>query len=395
MRFLVVSDIHCMSSDLEGANVYFGNEGSSFNIEERCPSKNPILALTKCLSDEELQVDAILCLGDFAHQSKQLPLMQAWNDLHHVAQKLDIQNVIGVTGNHDLLSRIEDIDQAQQRIDFLKQIAPPFPFNDSQQKKDYFADGVAVLSLSGCDIIAVDTCRLHGLGGDANASRSIWSIGYLSEAMIAKIIELIEQSENSHFIVMMHHHPLRVDEILDSDYDQMADGAKLLQALGDTGKSCVVVHGHKHMVKLRSAELGQVKPIVFSASSFAAYPYRNHERYFANQFHILDFNLDVPGPEGTIYSWDWGGGKWERSKTPNMPYTRPFGKDYAIDDIVAKICTIDCTSMVAKSVLFESVPELAYVSTDEVEVINKKLIEHDLSIVSALSDIQALIRGVQ
>ena len=127
MRLLVISDIHCLSKDIEKGGGYFGSTGSDFFVEERSSRRNPILAVLHACQKMSPKIDALICLGDLAHQSKRLPFMQAWNDLHQLSRELSIHDVLAVTGNHDVLSRAEDVLDAETRLEFLQTVNPDFP----------------------------------------------------------------------------------------------------------------------------------------------------------------------------------------------------------------------------------------------------------------------------
>ena len=377
MKFLIVSDIHAISEELAKLPMdhgYHGQDGSDFRIEDRGPSKNRVLALKSCLEDQTGQIAALICLGDFAHQSKRLVMLQVWHDLHEVAENLSIPTVIGITGNHDIASRVEDIDKAEARSEFLKLITPNFPSGNEEFYNRYHQDGVGIADLGECLLVAFDTCRLHGLGKDGDVSQKIWSIGHLTENMIEKAIEAINASVYQHIVLIMHHHPLKIDEIVDQDYDQMLNGPMFLERLGEVGKNCVVVHGHKHMVDLKRASIGTHPAMILSAASLAAYPYRGQERHFSNQFHILDLDLtETSRPHGTIYSWDWGASRWEESKKHSMPHVKKFGPILDMEKVFEKLRTVTIVSSLNRNRLLSLVPEVEYLTLDQVEELNKRL----------------------
>ena len=395
MKFLIVSDIHAISEELvelPKEHGYHGLDGSNFLIENRNSTRNPVLALEACLKSHKGEIDALLCLGDFAHQSKRLVMLQVWHDLHEVADCLDIPVVIGITGNHDLASRVEDIDNAEARSEFLKLIRPAFPSDDTKLYSGYHQDGVGILELNECLLIAFDTCRLHGLGKDGYVSQEIWSIGHLTESMFEKAVDSIDESECEHVVLMMHHHPLKIDEVADQEYDQMRNGPRLLEHLGGCGKNCVVIHGHKHMVNLKHAPVGDRPAVLLSAASLAAYPYRGQETHYSNQFHLLDYDTkESTRPQGTVFSWDWGASSWEESKKHSMPHVKKFGPSLDIDNIFEQLKSISIVSSLDRAQLVKALPDIEYLSLDQVEALNRRLDSTGREIVLRQSRVTGMI----
>lgn len=377
MKFLIVSDVHAISEELSklpDGHGYHGEDGSGFRIEDRTKYGNRILALVDCLKDQKGNIDALVCLGDFAHQAKKLVLLQVWHDLHEVARELGIDTVIGITGNHDIATRIDDVDEAASRIDFLKEIQPNFPSPNIQLSDGYHKDGVGTSEVGECLLVALDTCKLHGLGKNGETSQGIWSVGHLTDGMIEKTMEAIEASSCEHVLVMMHHHPLKIDDIEDQQYDQMSKGPQFLALLGASEKNCIVVHGHKHLVNLKKAPIGDRPAVLFSAASLAAYPYRGQDSHFSNQFHLLEFDLSERlHPQGTILSWDWGASRWEASKKHSMPHVKKFGPTIEIDKVEEKLRKIPIVGSLNRMKLLAAIPEVEYLSLDEIEEMNKRL----------------------
>jgi len=392
VRTLVISDIHCLSKDIEAANGYAGPNGSDFFIEERNARRNPILAIPHAWKAGAPKIDALICLGDLAHQSKRLPFLQAWHDLHQLAKTLDIHEVLAVTGNHDVLSRAEDVLDAETRLEFLRSVTPDFPYRDQTFKRDYFGTGVAAKRLGNCCIIAIDTCRTHGHGSSANISKQIWEVGHISTAMRELVIDAIKSSDATHFLIIMHHHPDRVDDINDIHADSMKDGAEFLRDIGDLGKKCIVLHGHKHQVHLKHSLHGSPPPVVFSAATFASNPYPSQSRGFENLFHVVEVDMDEHRfPAGAIYSWTWNGAQWVESKHADMPYHVPFGRRVDVADIARTLGEIQITSKVTASELHERCPDLKFLHINQIDALNEELRPFKRAVYAKHSKIDAML----
>ncbi|UOA27125.1 hypothetical protein [Pseudosulfitobacter sp. DSM 107133] len=260
------------------------------------------------------------------------------------------------------------------RVDFLKQIRPAFPSHNPVLNDGYHNDGVGTCEFNECLLVALDTCKLHGFGKNGEVSQDIWSIGYLTDGMIEKAMDAIERTACEHVLVMMHHHPLKIDDILDEQYDQMSNGPRFLELLGSSGKNCIVAHGHKHLVNLKRAPVGVRPAVLLSAASLAAYPYRGQDSHFCNQFHLLDFDLaERSRPQGTIFSWDWGASRWEESKKHTMPHISKFGPTLDLDAVEMKLRVVPIVGALNRAKLLAAVPEVEYLSLDQVNEINNRL----------------------
>ncbi|MGV1926551.1 metallophosphoesterase family protein [Agrobacterium tumefaciens] len=392
MRLLVISDIHCLSKDIEQGNGYAGATGSDFFIEERNARRNPILAIANVWKTDAPKIDALICLGDLAHQSKRLPFLQAWHDLHQLAEELAIPEVLAVTGNHDVLSRAEDVSDAEIRLEFLRTVSPDFPHRDQTFKNEYFGTGVATIELGQCCIIAIDTCRTHGHGSSAEVSKRIWEVGHISTGMREQIIAAMKASDASHFVIVMHHHPDRVDDIHDIYTDSMKDGAEFLRDIGSIGKKCIVLHGHKHQVHLKHAAHGSPPPIVFSAATFASKPYPTQSRGFENLFHVVEVDMaEQRFPAGAILSWNWSGTQWGESKHVDMPYYVAFGRPVSVFEIAKSLSQIQITSKVTADELYSICPDLKYLHSNQIDALNDELKQFNRTVYAKHSKISAML----
>lgn len=394
-KFLIVSDIHAISEELSKLpqeHGYHGENGSSFKVESRTPASNPVLAISECLKSKEFSIDALICLGDFAHQAKKLVMLQVWRDLHDVAEALGIPTVIGITGNHDIATRVDDMDTAAGRVEFLKQVRPKFPSADDGLSADYHQHGVGALELGECIVVAVDTCTLHGLGKDDTTSSNIWSVGYLTEGMIDRILRTIEDSPCTHALIIMHHHPLKVDGVMDSHYDEVPKGPLLLEQLAKSSKTCFVVHGHKHLVKLKRPDADTKYPALLSAASLAAYPYLGQGSHYSNQFHLLEYDTStIERAQGTVFSWDWSAARWEPSKKHSMPHVLRFGPVPELDKIEHALKKLGIITSINRAKLLEAIPEIEYLTLDEIDELNKRLDSTGLEIVIRQSKISGVM----
>ncbi|MGH1464123.1 MAG: metallophosphoesterase family protein [Cognatishimia sp.] len=393
MKFLIVSDIHAISGDLFKAKAYGENKPSYCDVESNSPSENPILSIAESLPKYRGKIDALLCLGDLAHQAKRLPFAAAWQRLHEVAEQLDIRHVLGVTGNHDKASRSTDeSDLAMQ--DYGQFITPSFPSSDKAFNDQYYKAGVASRDINNSRVICIDTCRLHGLGGEK--FKEVFSIGSMTDAMIAKVSKLTTDSLHPTVIIMMHHHPDKVHPVFDIDDDVMTKGGAMFEELAKIDKKIIVLHGHKHMVAV-NYKPGFMNDIpVLSAASLSCLPYSGDHELSANQFHIID--LDVAGNSqqktGEILSWEWHVSKWKPSKKDYMTHVVPIGKSANITNIVQKLRALAPTQFLEKDELLNEIPEIEFATKAQIEEINEKF-EGDSKLISIWMDSGGRLMGLK
>ena len=392
MRILVLSDIHAMSRELveldkkrgltPDAKAYSGATGSTYFAEDRPKLQNRILAIGDVLQSYSGEIDALFVLGDMAHQAKTLAMHQVWHDAHTLGNSLGIENIVGIGGNHDIYSRAKSLPEAESLSDHLQSIIPQFPVSDQQVCQEYFADSVASFAIGGCRIVILNTCHLHGLGGDEASVKELFRRGNVSSRMIEKVNSIFQGSEETHFIVAMHHHPRMLPIPADTFNDTMERGEALLSEISKHNRSVLILHGHKHLVSLSQMTDDTSSPVLFSAASLAAEPYPGQAHYFSNQFHLIEFDLEIlDRAKGKVYSWDWSDPNWEESTRPHMPHEKPIGMKVDFDEIASKLVTLPLKPMYKQEALFEAIPELTGYSRNDVAQINSLLHETPKSLV--------------
>ena len=372
MRFLVLSDIHAVSSDLSLLEAYGEGKVSSCDIESKDVQSNPLLGIPSAATEYRGKIDAVLCLGDLAHHAKKLPLQETWRVIHQVANELDVKLVLGVTGNHDVASRPENFEELE-KIGYIRNIQPPFPSKDDAFNDAYFLDGVASMDLENTTLVCIDTCRLHGYGGSQKSD--VFSVGNVTDDMISQVVQSAQDTASKNVVVLMHHHPEPVDEIIDTDSDVMARGKQLLVALAAVDKPVFLLHGHKHMVKLKYAP-GKTEPItLLSAASLSCRPYSVEHQLAANQFHVLEIS-DGPGKfgeRGKLFSWEWQLNAWKPSLQPYMSHQLTIGKPPDLPSVLSSLRKMSLVGFVQREELLKEVPDLVFASAAELDKLNIEL----------------------
>lgn len=347
------------------ALTYAGRSGSKLFIEDRTADKNCLLAIVDALESWKGSIDLLLCLGDLAHQAKKAVTMCVWADLQHVATSLEIPRVAAVTGNHDIASR-PDTFQNEQPSQFLRHLRPPFPYPTALISEEYTLHSYAYTDVGNMALVLVDTCSLHGYGG--SKADDIYNKGHIAGATIRSIVHRLKNSAAHFYLVAMHHHPQRVDQLADPDYDQIPDGDMLLDELSKLTMPGIIVHGHKHLVSLRRAGASTNAPWLFSASSLAANAYENMERYFSNQFHLVEIErpINESAIRGKILSWEWAANHWAESENEVMRHRVGFGARRSVADIAVEVAKLVTSGFYPFADVVRSVADLPYLTTQDI-----------------------------
>lgn len=391
MKLLVVSDIHAMSKDLLELKAYAGASGGIWRVEDRVIVSNPVLAIAHTLRDQSGKIDAMLCLGDLAHQGKRLPLMIAWQDLQHVAADLNIPKVIGVVGNHDIISRANNSSDIEDLKEFIQLLRPSYPTADRDFNAQYFADGVASFETPTCLLVALNTCRTHGLGLDKNITQEEFERGVLTDAMIDKVLRAVAESKLDQVILAMHHHPIAVGR--ESAVEQpIPKGDVLLDQLEALGKNILVLHGHQHNVRLYRRTGNPKSPLLLSCASLCALPYPGQITDFSNQFHLIDYDTTgQPQPTGVIHSWDWSAQSWEKSARQHMPHEVHFGPQVETSTLADALRKLPRKPYYSRSDLHAAIPTMKYFSLRDTSSLNSLLAPAGLRLIAEGGRIAGLI----
>lgn len=351
MKILVISDLHAMSEDLlrvcEGAYAkgdkieggYTGGTRGLYFVEDRSPRKNRVLAIKKAIDESPHagQIDALVCLGDIAHQCKRTVALAAWRDIADVAEDLGIGEVIAVPGNHDVAAHEVDFARGAPSA-FLEDIRPLFPHKDDAISRKFHSEQFACFERDNVLIAIVNTCSLIGYGG--LAKEDLFRKGFISEKVLEGLIDEVSKTSCASVLVAMHHHPIPVHDTQDQQDDFIEAGAELIKRLQSTGKPSVILHGHKHFVSFKAANDRANAPWILSSSSLGAKPYDGFEENYSCQFHVVEISTSFGNDNalrGKIWSWDWIVSAWEPARTNGLPAQTGFSEPIDLRVIANKV----------------------------------------------------------
>lgn len=351
MKILVISDLHAMSEDLlkvcdgaypRGTKIEGGYNGSTrglYFVEDRSTRKNRVLALKKAINESPHagQIDALVCLGDIAHQCKRTVALAAWRDIADVAEDLGIEEVIAVPGNHDVAAHEIDFARGAPSA-FLEDIRPLFPHRNDTISKKFHSEQFACFERDNVLIAIVNTCSLIGYGG--GAKEDLFRKGFISERVLDGLIYEVTKTSCASVLVAMHHHPIPVHETQDQQDDFIEAGAELINRIQSTGKPSIILHGHKHFVNFKAANNRANAPWILSSSSLGAKPYDGFEENYSCQFHVVEISALLENNNalhGRIWSWDWIVSAWEPARTNGLPAQTGFSESINLRAIAVKV----------------------------------------------------------
>jgi len=329
VRLLILSDLHATFESLE--NTY---SRLVFKDDETEYGKR-FIAYCKSL---ESKFDYLVCPGDISTQGCGVSFKNGWNFLNEVKQQLDISEVLCVPGNHDLQSRPQNNFSPLHSVKFCE---PLFPANCFNTNTHFWAWNWSHIVTEKFNCILLNSSAYHGFGDE-------YKHGRVAPETIKQVSQFIvsEKFEAKPFnLLLCHHHPVKREDIdFDSDYEVMDGGQALLNEIEKVSdQPWLVIHGHKHFASIfRAQSAGFNAPIIFSAGSFSAKLYPEIDKRTANQFYILNIDLEATIEQeclvGTFeaHSWDIEN-NWHPSCSENLPHKGGFGTNIKPLEIIAEI----------------------------------------------------------
>jgi hypothetical protein len=365
LRIGVLSDLHAHDSRIDGAGggrfLDVSTSLSSFTV-------NPIAGLFRLIEKKELRADVLLCGGDISDKAQQTAAQMAWQWVIEVGSRLKASTVVGTPGNHDLDSR-----HLQNKFDpkgLLQQLLPSFPIPGDQRLNDMFwSRHFSYIDSEDLRIVTLNSAAFHG-GAEGELTH-----GRIADYTLNNLNELLGSLHPKRVnIILCHHHPLKHRELLeDDDYEVMKNGEILLDMLSDPSMGeWMVIHGHRHVPRIRYASGGNWQPIVFSAGSFSGQLYPGNTA--ANQFYIIEFRLE-PGCDvglaGYIEAWDWHLGKgWQpASSQSGLPHKTGFGWRGSLRQLADKVAAALTEPAVKWATMVLRVPELEYLMERDIRAL--------------------------
>ena len=336
-RFLLLSDIHACDVDPSSASA--PSYVSSYNASGSA-KHDPISDLKRIIDElDDERPDYILCAGDITNRSSPSSFNYAWSKLSNLAEQVGAE-LVATVGNHDLDSRY--LANKFDPRGYAMSLSPSIPADDRQSFLEYWAQNFTILQRDGCRILVLNTAAFHG--GGVNPTAEI-EHGRISEITVQRIASELETSQTAEInILLCHHHPIR-SEPSDTELEGLTKGGeKLIELLGQSDVSWIVVHGHKHVPDLFYGHGGSNSPVVLSCASFSAQVNADAQNKNPNQVHLLTcdpVSATAAGwaSSGYVRSWTWQAGPgWSPAHgVHGLPHLAGFGFRGAVRQLVDDI----------------------------------------------------------
>ncbi|MEY9180901.1 putative amidohydrolase [Bradyrhizobium sp. USDA 326] len=306
----VISDIHAYTASSIAADA---TPPSWVTQAEVSRNRNPLRDLEEYVSAHKIEVDLLLCPGDFSDKADVSGLEYAWDKLQSIARAMKCKLLIGAAGNHDLHSRAAGSDPTRVSPSphaKIRDLIPRFPLPNEAECLRYWSDQIAQYADSHCQVITLNSCASHGYIFESSDE---YTKGRFSEEAEAKLLELVEQSTPRPInILLTHHHPQTITDLTFTDGSRMVRGDRLLNILG-SGKygSWMVIHGHRHVPHFHAASGDTDRAYVFSAGSVGVilsthfYPSRPPNQFYVLQFDLQEIESRGTGIFGRVNAWNW------------------------------------------------------------------------------------------
>jgi hypothetical protein len=374
-RLAVVTDLHAFGTREKAKD-------SLLDFTSLTPgSRNPLVELIDEVARRSVSANALICAGDICNMADYSGLTAAWQHLHRLGGALGGAELIATCGNHDLDSRYLSSDPDPDPKGGLLSLSPSFPFNDPDQTNKFWARNYAIVQMrSGLIVVALNTRAYHGGKQDEinNGRVSSRTIRFLSD-------ELNLTREAPAHVLVCHHHPMPLTGwsagAPDSEY--IKNGQELLDALvASTGKSWLVIHGHRHVPRLiHGASSSLALPFVLGAGSLGA-----RMPGVTNQFHLINLYAS-PSPEhaslvGTVETWSWTDSSgWDvTAQGSGLPPFCGFGYRGQLSHLADAICAHVGSAFASWSSVSAAIPSVNLLMPEDLRQLESALQARGLTV---------------
>ena len=312
IKIAIISDLHCSNED---------RASNETRLHDKTPAKpinrHPVKSIQERIKQDSIHADYLICLGDVTNKANEYGLNRGINYLKDIQTELNAGELLLVTGNHD-------VDTQNTTDPFYQLKIRDFPLSEDNIKSSYWHDNYCVIEREKTVLFVINTCyHIHSID-DLNTPPP-----FNNNALLEDInIKLSQYKTTDKFkLFLCHHHPLQ-----QSDYDDtytandLIDGAdKLLKILKNNGFH-LVLHGHKHMIRI---QYNDDLPVFASGSFSSLQNTRNFDG--KNTFHLVDLKIEKHQCKGKITTWFYNyNSGWTKSKDPEsiFPTYTGFGCDH-------------------------------------------------------------------
>lgn len=267
-RILINSDIH------------IGEENdSSTNLTVATPelptNRNPMESLKDFLLENNIEIDAILNLGDVTNKGYSAGWYAGIRMLRELSLKFDCP-LISTPGNHDYVLNAEG-----KFADTLFKGVKDYPTPNDVVNGNFWSEGFCIYEHQNFQFLICNS-ELHLKTKDDLSKSPEYTEDFLSRIKD----KLHKMPFDGIRIAIMHHHIIQHSDLNNPQKSDVIDnGDRLLKILQDEGFFCVV-HGHKHQPRIVLWD-----NINIIASGSLASTQNTYISMITNHFHILVFDV--------------------------------------------------------------------------------------------------------
>lgn len=344
LRILVVSDIHMFDGEPSTSSPSWVSSRPRY----QGATDNPLSGLVELLKgtlNEGKKIDWLLCPGDLADKHGQTVQGVAWSQLLEIRQKLQIRHLFGTVGNHDVDSRRIDGDALP--ADSIKSLSPNFPHGNAVNQTfhdQFWSNGIAKFydKTRKSNLVVLNSSIYHGVEAahveEGNLKEDEWKRGKVRADSIEKLRCIARKAKGQRNILMLHHH-ISPTTALVSDSSVLANGSEIVDALTNSGKDWLVVHGHLHIPNLKTQASSSKLTVLSSGSAGGKTWQAANARTPDNQVHLIEFSADDVH-KAKVYSWNWVQKMgWQLSKSVDhgLPHKCGFGGSFDRNAVVQHV----------------------------------------------------------
>jgi predicted phosphodiesterase len=374
VKLAVMSDLHCrLRTDANDSMLVVG--------DCRKPvTQHPVQSLLDLINREQTlaSADFLLIPGDLANKARLEGLSQGWDFALEVGQALKCQRIFPVLGNHDIESRRADATITRDPMYNPRNLRPGFPFFEEALCQQFFSEGFCIVEPNPSIRFVLINSVIDHLDS-LSAERGSFGEDRINRLRLA----LEPRPKVAICVAMLHHHPVLHSGLFVQDVDVIQTGDSLMRALRQ-GACSLVIHGHKHMARLRREDA----TYVFAAGSLGAL-LNAQGTSMGNMFHLIELRADSLGDrvKGCIRTWTFQlGTGWIPSnlRYKGFPHVTGFGRAATIEQMGGALKALSDSRPDARYFTEDEVLQVAsdllYSTPDDYELLNKRLADHKLKL---------------
>ena len=336
--------------------------------------EHPIESLKSKMKEMGIPFDYLINLGDVTNRGYQEGWVLGMYMLQDVKHEGGIKEIIHVVGNHDICLNKDVNAQIARHTDHLLRYTANYPLIKEDANTSFWADDFCVYK---SDKVLFLICNSEkDLIKTSDLSKScVFEDEYLHK--IDKELQKYDE-ENLIRIALMHRHIIQHSDLFKNPNtnDTIVNGDKFIETI-KKHKFAVVIHGHKHIARMKT----DAGIPVLASGSFAS-TQNVYEDNGDNLFHIVTIIQDNNGDcNGYVDSYRYNNHKgWVDIPVEghNFPPHVGFGLKKTPSSFAMEIKQqfgeqLDNNQFISLKEVIEAKPEFLFMTTDEKDQFEEEL----------------------